>query len=1246
MKRLLGYLFILLGLGLTFNINSNGKEINKEFYKFKKILVPLSEDGSWKLIGKKTQSIYDAQLTFKYLAQTKDGQLSKLIELVHVSEARESPSQTFTWFKNFLYQENGFSSCIPKNSTLREKYYIYEESGKSSCFFTRNMDIENEILYPTIRRETKWVDTNHFPKIVKKYINNEIKFPKIMLRSDHYFFNQRGLYAYFEMINPEVNGAPNTLFKSEKKSEYHPLNIDNHPQKKDFYLTWIKNQAEKHSKFESELKRKNKINLAKYINYEPVNNLKDNSATTQIVKKESEKIKKKIAKKKNEEKKIVKKETKIKTVEKKIKSSEVNFYKIKKGDIIDNPVVSISKSNKISLPKGTWQVAKKSKIPGWISNDNIIFINQLSSNSTSVEEFIEISVSKSIKTKSLSYVIDELKKPCKKKYYFHDLQKTSGSGNSFSCFATGFVENKIFQSTQSSQVNPWSYKFRDYFLKKGTLADHILFSLSAYSSKSSTNSKTITVVYGSSLKSISDKNDIDFENKELIKNIWNKKTIGFHNNFQNNMNFNESHIVNLDTEYQDLENRYADLMNVDKSKKIVKKETKIKTKKKKVKVAKIEEQKKEVIKSVSNEKKIKKIVKSSEVNFYKIKKGDIIDNPVVSISKSNKISLPKGTWQVAKKSKIPGWISNDNIIFINQLSSNSTSVEEFIEISVSKSIKTKSLSYVIDELKKPCKKKYYFHDLQKTSGSGNSFSCFATGFVENKIFQSTQSSQVNPWSYKFRDYFLKKGTLADHILFSLSAYSSKSSTNSKTITVVYGSSLKSISDKNDIDFENKELIKNIWNKKTIGFHNNFQNNMNFNESHIVNLDTEYQDLENRYADLMNVDKSKKIVKKETKIKTKKKKVKVANVEEPKQEEFKPKKINKDNEAPVIEIAETITMSDSDYEFKGKVTDQAKTVYIEVDGYPIDVSEGIFTVSGYSPVDKQISIIAIDQYGNKSQPKLVNIIIDQKDTIVADIFETLNPSNIDTESNKNRVALIIGIEKYDQTPEASFANLDAKYFFDYSRKAFGVSKSNIKLLVDEDANLIKSLGTLSKWLPSKIKDGETELIIFFAGHGLASSDGKELYLLPQDGDPDLLERTALSRTELFKEIISLNPKSVTMFLDTCYSGVSRDEKTLLASARPVRVVAKEQDIPNNFTIFSASQLDQISSGLKEANHGIFSYYLMKGLEGKADINNDKRITNGELLAYMDENVSQKASELGRKQNPSFAGDPDKVLISYR
>ncbi|MDA9682857.1 caspase family protein [Candidatus Pelagibacter sp.] len=389
-----------------------------------------------------------------------------------------------------------------------------------------------------------------------------------------------------------------------------------------------------------------------------------------------------------------------------------------------------------------------------------------------------------------------------------------------------------------------------------------------------------------------------------------------------------------------------------------------------------------------------------------------------------------------------------------------------------------------------------------------------------------------------------------------------------------------------------------------------------------------------------------IAKKEE-IVTPKKKLEVAKVEEPKQEDFKPKNKDKDNEAPIIEIAEAITVNDSNYKFEGKVSDQSKNIFVEVDGRLVDVKNGVFKVVGYSPVDKNIKIEAIDGFGNRSKPKIVKLTIDIKETEVVQKLEPLNPSNLNTKVSNNKVALIFGIENYSDSPKAQFANLDAKYFYDYARKAFGINKQNIKILVDQDATFIETNKVITKWLRSKIVEGESELIIFFAGHGLASPNGKELFLLSHDSDPDLLDITALSRSKLFKSIMSFNPSSVTMFLDTCYSGVSRDEEMLLASARPIRVVADEQDgTPDNFSIFSASKLDQISSGLSQAKHGIFSYFLMKGLEGKADLNNDKQITNGELLAYMDKNVSKKAAEQGRDQNPSFTGDPDKVLISFR
>jgi hypothetical protein len=300
--------------------------------------------------------------------------------------------------------------------------------------------------------------------------------------------------------------------------------------------------------------------------------------------------------------------------------------------------------------------------------------------------------------------------------------------------------------------------------------------------------------------------------------------------------------------------------------------------------------------------------------------------------------------------------------------------------------------------------------------------------------------------------------------------------------------------------------------------------------------------------------------------------------------------SKDNNPPIINMVKNLSVTSPNYQISGKVEDDtSENIYIEIDGVIEKAVGGKFVIKRFSPVSEEISLVAIDKWGNRSKPTIINVDINVKKTQLSKKIERLDPTIIKVNSVSDKVALIIGIENYSRTPKATYANLDAKFFYEYAKNSFGLKDENIKLLIDDKANLIELLSALNKWLPGKVRKNQTELIIYFAGHGLASTDGKELYLLPQDGDSDLLARTGISRTELFDTITKLSPKNVTIFLDTCYSGVSREEETLLASARPVRVVADEQDTPGNFTIFSASQLDQISSGLKEAKHGIFSYY---------------------------------------------------------
>ncbi len=390
-------------------------------------------------------------------------------------------------------------------------------------------------------------------------------------------------------------------------------------------------------------------------------------------------------------------------------------------------------------------------------------------------------------------------------------------------------------------------------------------------------------------------------------------------------------------------------------------------------------------------------------------------------------------------------------------------------------------------------------------------------------------------------------------------------------------------------------------------------------------------------------------KKEFKPKKKKKK-KVVKVVEQEQEEIKVKIKKKDTTGPIIEIAEAITVDSQSYTLKGKVKDKSKQIYLTIDDRPVEVKRGKFKVDRFNidpEVVEEIKIVAIDKWNNRSE-KIVKVTVKLKETQVVKAYEELKPNRIKVSKDDNKVAIIIGIEKYVNLTnlDAPFANRDAKAFKTYATRALGVKSSNTKLLVDDKAGRPQILEAFKLWLPRIAGDGGKEIYVFFSGHGLASDDGKDLYILPQNGNSLLLEDTAITRVQLISLIQKINPKSVTMFFDTCYSGQTRGEQMLLASLKPIRIVAGEQDTPNNFTIFSASNFDQTSGTIKETKYGMFSYYLMKGLEGKADGNKDKQITNGELIAYLKTNVSKEAFTQNRNQDPMLTGNPDQVLMRYR
>lgn len=308
------------------------------------------------------------------------------------------------------------------------------------------------------------------------------------------------------------------------------------------------------------------------------------------------------------------------------------------------------------------------------------------------------------------------------------------------------------------------------------------------------------------------------------------------------------------------------------------------------------------------------------------------------------------------------------------------------------------------------------------------------------------------------------------------------------------------------------------------------------------------------------------------------------------------------------------------------------------------STGSYSVTRYVPVGET----QIDVYAEGQNGAIYNQQISVRRDLVggATSLPELDPTKIPNSVRRDAVAIVIGAEGYEMLPRADFSDHDARSFYDYANKSLGVDTQKIKLLSGSSAKRKDILMALRNWLPAEINQGRTEVIIFYSGHGLASPDGKKRYLLPLDANVDLLEDTAIAHDNLIKIINGYQPKSITLMMDSCYSGVTKTGKPLMTAARPISIHSENENLPQNTTILSAASGSQISISSSEIGHGLFSYFIMRGLEGEADLNKDQKITAQELHAYASERVSKEAQRRGVQQNPAISGVYQKVISAQK
>ena len=242
------------------------------------------------------------------------------------------------------------------------------------------------------------------------------------------------------------------------------------------------------------------------------------------------------------------------------------------------------------------------------------------------------------------------------------------------------------------------------------------------------------------------------------------------------------------------------------------------------------------------------------------------------------------------------------------------------------------------------------------------------------------------------------------------------------------------------------------------------------------------------------------------------------------------------------------------------------------------------------------------------------------------------------------ALVIGVAEYPNLSaeaQLQYSERDAEDIYATLLSREGGNFQEVKRLVGRQATLANIRRELEQWLPSVTKP-EDRVLVYFAGHGFVSNGNA--YLAPYDFDPKRIESTGYPMDRLGEVFgAKIRGKWKVLLTDACHSGAITPAAAQTVNARLSKLE------PSIFSLTASRDREVSYEGAAfGGGHGVFTYYVKRGLEGDADESGDGVVNADELADYVRRNVREATLNAPRGvQNPTSdrgSFDPQ-MLLAY-
>ncbi len=218
----------------------------------------------------------------------------------------------------------------------------------------------------------------------------------------------------------------------------------------------------------------------------------------------------------------------------------------------------------------------------------------------------------------------------------------------------------------------------------------------------------------------------------------------------------------------------------------------------------------------------------------------------------------------------------------------------------------------------------------------------------------------------------------------------------------------------------------------------------------------------------------------------------------------------------------------------------------------------------------------------------------------------------SDNPKDKLAIVIGVNKYDNMPWLNYAVQDAKDIRDIL-----IEMGNFDVIyIADDSKIEPTKRNITNYLQLALSNAEAGLfntfIFYFAGHGF-HMDGVN-YISPRDiktSSDEYRKDTAICEDFIKNTIRKMDVKSM-LFFDACRNEPNRGDKD--------ETWIMDKDDTGLKIIYSTSP-KQFSYEESDFENGVFTEYLLKGLYGEADINDNGYVSFYEIAKYMIQELSR-------------------------